>query len=148
MKQKLGTYVLDLLTGDELRGHLKDTLASNLLQMYRGISYPSFTGLGGAATVAIPGPASGYAWSLRSLSVQCSAATPVSAYLGENATVAPIATGATSVNGGNNELVIMWATKTVILADERPITVVAGTGNILTWRLAVQQVPGEMTGKL
>src|SRR5215471_1904723 len=107
MKQKIGGYVVDMVSGDELGQHLHDSFTQHLIELYRGISYPAFTGLGaGTGNVSIPGPASGYAWSIRTISLQASAATPVSVYAGENTNNSPVGVGATQANGTANECVI------------------------------------------
>lgn len=149
MRQKISTYVLDLLTPGEHRENMEHAFSTHLRELYRGIDYPSFAGIGnGTGTLQISGPESGYAWELRLLSVQLSAVSPISLYPGESITVAPIGTATSQVNGTNNEAVIPWASKAVIIKDPRVLTIYAGAATILNYRITAKVVPAEMIGKL
>lgn len=149
MRQRIGSYVLDLLTPDEHKSHLKDVFSAHLRELFRGVDYPMVAGNGsGTGVQSIEGPTSGYAWEFRSLALQLSAASPVSVYLGESTASPPIAVASSVANGAANEVVITWPSKAVVLKDSRSITVSAGAGNILNYRLIVKQVPAEMIGKL
>lgn len=149
MKQKLGGYLVDILTPGEHSAHLRDAFDRHLRDMFQGQDYPSYTTAGnGTGTVVFAGPATGYVWALKKLSVQTSAATPVSVYLGESVNVPPEDTGQTSANGTSNEAVFKWTGNTSVLRDQRGVTVYASGGNILVAKLTVKQVPAERIGQL
>lgn len=146
MRTKIGSYVVDLLTPSEHKDNLNKLFERYLIERYRGESYLQFTGVSSGSVVQIPGPNSGYVWSVKLLSIVCDqTSVGLNVYLGENTNTAPIYTGG---NGLSNAVVTLFTSNTFIHQDERPITVTSSTGNITAWRLHVKQVPGEMIGKL
>lgn len=149
MKQDLGMLgSVDMLTAGELRQELNSRFGSFIREWYRGEDFLAFYGTPNASLVTIPGPDSGYVWSLKLASVQLSAAGALSVYPGESSNVAPLGVAASIVNGTNNEAVITWTSNVVVLKDQRAITLFAGSQTILSYRLTVKQVPAEMQGKL
>lgn len=150
MKQQLsaGGY-LDLLTKDEITESMGHNFDAAIRDLLRGVDYLMFTGVGnGTGLFTIPySPEQGYCWSIKLLSVQLSASSNVSAYLGSTNTVAPIGNGNGFTNT-NNEAIMTWSANQVVLKDSRQITLFASLANITNYLLAVKQVPTEMQGKL
>ena len=149
MKQDLGPLGnVDMLTASELREELGHRFSTFIREWYRGEDYLSFFGTPNTTTVTIPGPDSGYVWSLKLAAAQLSAAGALSVYPGEVTTVAPLGIASSVVNGGNNEAFITWTSNVVVLKDQRSLTLFAGSQTILSYRVNVKQVPAEMQGKL
>ena len=150
MKQDLGPLgMIDMLTDKELRESLGHHFSAEIREWYRGVDYLGFAGQGnGTGTFSIPGPDSGYCWSIKLVSAQLSAAGTLSVYPGDSNTVPPFGSSATVANGANFEAFITFTSNVVVLKDQRNITLFSGAGNILAYRLLVKQVPNEMQGKL
>jgi hypothetical protein len=155
MKQMIGGYSLDLLTSDEVRGHLDNLHNLYMRDAYRGISYLSFTEITNAlepGQIVFPGPESGYAWSIKQVSVQIddTAPPPVSVYLGENLKTPPIATGTAMPGvGAPFEFTYHWTSNIVVLLDNRVIMIATPAGSVITSaRLYVKQCVAEMVAKL
>jgi len=73
VKQRLHTNLapIDLLTRIELEETLSTKMDSYIRDLYRGVSYHEENGNGdGAKTIAVQGPESGYAWSVKIVAAQ------------------------------------------------------------------------------
>lgn len=149
MKQDLGPLgSVDLLTHSELKETMGHSLSAQVREWYRGIDYLGFAGQGnGTGQISVPGPAQGYAWDVRLVAVQLSAAGTLSIYPGDTNGVAPVGVAASVANGTANEVVYQWSSESNVMKDGRNITLVSASV-ILTWRVLVKQVPTEMQGKL
>jgi len=151
MKQDLGPLgVIDLLTDSELRQSLGHHFSAQVREWYRGVDYLGFYGTGPATQILVPGPDSGYCWSLKQVSAQLSAGSgALSVYPGENTNVAPLGIGTIVTNGANFEAWLTWTSNVAVLKDQRSLTLWAGgTTLINNWRVLVKQVPQEQQGKL
>ena len=137
---------LDVLTRVELEESLHKGFEAAERARVRGIDYMEVNGNGnGATTVTIPGPDSGYSWSVKIISVVISAGATVSAYLGENTLSAPIGQAVLTAAGA---AIFTYTSNIVIVRDTRSVTLSTSAGGINAWKLLVKQVPGEMIGKL
>lgn len=150
MKQTLGPLgEIDFLTDKELRETVGHQLSHTIREWFRGLDYMGFAGPGnGTAQVTIPGPDSGYTWSLKLASVVLSTSGVMSVYPDDHVGVAPIGSVASLANGTANEAVFRWGSNQAIVKDQRNITFFASGSIIVAWRLLVEQAPTEMQGKL
>jgi hypothetical protein len=141
---------LDMLTKDELSDAMGHKFDVFLRDLYRGIDFMELTGNNPTALnpVSVALMESGYTWSLRMVSVQTTAACQVSVYPSENINVAPIATFATVANGTNFDGVYLWSSEAAVYKDQRSMTLLCSTGNVINFRFKGKQVPTEMQGKL
>jgi hypothetical protein len=149
-KQDFGPLgVIDLLTDKELRESMGHNIDHMIRDWLRGIDYMGFAGTGnGTGTLTIPGPNSGYAWSVKLASAQLSSQGVLSVYPADSPNVAPIGTVTSIANGTNNDAVIRWGSNQAVVKDQRNFTFYSSQGVILNYRLLVKQVPAEMQGKL
>lgn len=150
MKQTLGPLgEIDFLTDPELRQSLGHAISHEIREWYRGLDYMGFAGPGnGTSTVTIPGPDSGYTWSVKLASAVLSTSGVLSVYPDDHIGVAPIGVIASVANGSANEAVFRWGSNQAVIKDQRNITFFANASVILAWRLLVEQAPTEMQGKL
>jgi hypothetical protein len=136
---------IDMLTKSELDESMGHNFDAAIRSLLHGIDFLWFTGSSqGATTVLIPGPESGYVWSIKFAAAQLAAAGQFCVYLGENTASAPIGSIATDPL---NQAIATWTSNVVVLKDSRDITFFSSAG-ILDWKLMVKQVPAEMQGKL
>ena len=148
MKQSLGPIGdVDMLTSQELHDSLGHHFSAFVREAARGVDYLGFFASPNAGTVQVPGPDSGYVWSLKLVSAQLSAAGALSVYPGENNAVAPYGASLSTVNGANNEVVMTFTSNVVVIKDQRSLFLASGV-NILSYRILVKQVPAEMQAKL
>src|SRR5260370_34231387 len=83
---------IDILTRLELESTLNTRFDSFIRDWYRGEQYIEQNGsCNGVTQFTIPGPDSGYAWSVKLVSVVVSAAATINFYAGDNTNNAPIA---------------------------------------------------------
>jgi hypothetical protein len=145
---------IDVLTRIEMEEVMHKGLDAFVRDLYRGVDYLSFTGINtpAAQTLTIPGPDSGYAWSVKLLGLMISATNiEVAVFLGDNPNNAPVDNGGSApiaVNGAY-PIVFKWTSNLVVVRDNQVITAVCSAGaTIGAWRMFVKQVPNEMIGKL
>jgi hypothetical protein len=150
MKQDLGPLgSADFLTQQELHDSLGHHFSAQVREWYRGVDYLGFYGAGPATLVTVPGPDSGYVWSIKLASAQLSAAGALSVYPGDATNVAPFGTATAIAQGTQFEAMFTWTSNVVVLKDQRNLTLWAGgTTTINSWRVLVKQVPAEMQAKL
>jgi hypothetical protein len=149
-QQVMPNGFLEIPSKQELSEAVGHHFSDFIRDFYRGVDYIEIQGnaSGSSTFTTVSIGDSGYAWSVRLISVQCSAAAQISVYPGENTNVAPIATEATTLNGSNNEAVFWFSNESAVYKDQRVFTILASAGNILTYRIKAKQVPVEMQGKL
>lgn len=140
---------IDVLTREELEATLDKTYDGFVRDLYRGVGYRELNGDGdGAPIVIIPGPESGYAWSLKIASVTTIAADVFSVFLGENITVsAPVGNTPTVACVGGFAGIITYTSNIVVVKDGRSITLATVNG-IQEYKILAKQVPAEMVAKL
>jgi hypothetical protein len=158
---------LDILTKSELTEAMGHKFDEGIRDLLRGLDFMTFTGNGsgqqelasGAQVLTIPGPESGYTWSLKTLSVHFVMATGTTAPYAFTVSIGDSPdTGTVYATGGNDAFVddlvyvANWSSNQAVVKGGRNITI-AIQGNpstflINNWFLAVQQVPTEMQGKL
>lgn len=141
---------IDILTRVELEEVQHKGLENFFHQEYLGVSYREYNDNGGGVaqyTVDVS-PDSGYAWSLKMVSVVLSAAGNVAVFLGDNINSAPIGGGASVAMGGLNVFNTTFTSNVVVMSDQRAITLLAATGVMGAIKLLAKQVPAEMVGKL
>jgi hypothetical protein len=150
MKQDLGPLgQVDLLTDPELKQSLGHGISHAIREWYRGLDYMGFAGPGnGTNTLTIPGPDSGYTWSVKLASVSLSTSGVLSVYAADNPGGAPLGIVASIANGTANEAVFRWGSNQCVIKDQRNITLFSSGSVILAYRLLVEQAPTEMQGKL
>lgn len=138
---------LDVLTRIELEESLSKGFEQAERARVRGIDYMEVNTNGSnASTVALNGPESGYAWSLKLISAVLSAAATLSIYLGEAPqATAPIGVVTLSAAGA---AIVTYTSNIIIVRDARAITLVSSAGGIGAIKLIARQVPDEMIGKL
>lgn len=142
-----GLAPIDVLTRIELEESLSKGFEQAERARVRGIDYMEVNTNGNnAATLALNGPESGYAWSLKLISAVLSAAATLSVYLGE----APQATAPIGVVtlSGAGAAIVTYTSNIIIVRDARQITLVSSAGGIGAVKLIARQVPDEMIGKL
>jgi len=141
---------VDILTRLEMEEIQHKGLENFFHQEYLGVSYKEYNDNGAGATqfsLAVA-PDSGYAWSLKMVSVVLSAAGNVAVFLGDNINTAPIGGGASVTMGGLNVFNTTFTSNVVVMSDQRAITLLAATGTIGAVKVIAKQVPAEMVGKL
>ena len=136
---------IDILTADELKEAMGHSVDNTIRGLLRGVDYLTFQGNNNANTIALPGPESGYCWSLKMASVQLSGAGQFCVYLSENTGTPPIASIASDPA---NQAIATWSANQVVIKDSRVILFSCTAATINTWMLRVKQVPTEMQGKL
>lgn len=140
---------IDVLTRLEMEQIQRKSLDDFFHQEYLGVSYKEYNDNGGGlAQYGISGPDSGYAWSLKLVSVVLSAAGNLAVFLGDNTQTAPVAGGPSVVMGGLNVANITFTSNSVIVQDNRSLTLLAVTGTIGAIKIIAKQVPAEMVAKL
>jgi hypothetical protein len=151
MRQELRAGgVLDLLTKSELDESMGHHFDSVIRSWLRGEDYLSFVASGlGLQTINIPGPESGYTWSIKLLSINTNiAGQVVDVYAGSNTGLPPVGELTTSTS---DNAVFTWSSNQLVIKDSAGITVTigGGGGNVINgYHLRVKQVPTEMQGKL
>lgn len=150
MKQRIGSYDVELLTADEVSHSMAHAFDAYLRERYRGIDYLEFTANGGgAATYTFQGPETGYVWSLKMVSVVLSASGSVLVFPGSSTGVAPLAAGAAQSIAGQFWFVTTWGSDSAIIKQGRAVTIqTSSTGGLGNLRIMAEQVPAEMIGKL
>jgi hypothetical protein len=139
---------IDVLTRLEMEEVTHKELSNAVRMHYLGVDYKEVNGNGdGAAIVAIPGPESGYAWSLKIASITTLAADIFSLYLGENTIFPPIGNTPTIACVGGFCGVVTFTSNIAVVKDGRSITLATVNG-IQQYKILVKQVPAEMVGKL
>lgn len=140
---------IDVLTRLEMEEVTHKELSNAVRMHYLGVDYREINGNGdGAAIVSIPGPESGYAWSLKIAAITTLAADIFSVYLGENAIVtAPIGNTATVACVGGFCGIVTYTSNIAVVKDGRSITLATVNG-IQEYKILAKQVPAEMVGKL
>jgi hypothetical protein len=152
---------IDLLTRLELEQTLDTRFDAFTRDFYRGKSFIEINGNGnGVLTqITIPGPDSGYSWSLRMLSVNIAGTAQAFVVACAGDTITTSAAFASGLTGGfafpslnYNGVIFPFSSNQVIIKDQRSVTIaaaLAGSGAIITnYKLIAQQVPTEMEGKL
>lgn len=150
---------IDLLTRLELEQTLDSRFDAFTRDFYRGKFFTEENGNAqGTATVTIPGPDSGYAWSIKTISINVlgTAQALVVVWLGDNTLTAPIGVQTTAgfafSTANTNNAIFTFTSNVIIVKDQRPITVAAflagSAAQIGQWKVIAQQVPTEMEGKL
>ena len=142
---------IDVLTRLELEQVQHKHLEEFFHQEYLGVSYQEYNNNAlqqGVTQFLVPGPDSGYTWSLKLVSVTLSAAGTLAIFLGDNVNSAPIGGGASVIMGGLNVVNDTFTSNTVIVQDQRAITLLAAGGNIGAIKVIAKQVPSEMVAKL
>lgn len=141
---------IDILTRMDLEQAQRKNLDAYWYELYRGVSYQEYNTVVQPAglTAQLPGPDSGYTWSLKMLSAVLSAAGNLAVFLGDNTNTAPVGGGASVTMGGLNVVNVQFGSNCTIVQDQRVITLLAVTGNIQQVKLIYKQVPSEMVGKL
>jgi len=137
---------IDVLTRVELEESLHKSIEAAERSRVRGIDYMEQNGNGdGVATVQIPGPESGYAWSVKVISFVVSAPATVNVYISESTTTAPVGTAILAAAG---PAIFTFTSNIVVVRDGRVITLTTSAGGITAWKVLAKQVPNEMVGKL
>lgn len=140
---------VDILTRLEMEQIQRKSMDEFFHQQALGVSYIERNGAeSAAASVTIPGPDSGYAWSLKLVSVRLDAAGDAGIYLGDTTRTAAVGGGPTVLTDNKNLVVATFTSNVVVVKDGRNITIGAHTGNILQWKVIAKQVPAEMVAKL
>lgn len=144
---------IDVLTRSELSEELHKAEEGRIREFYRGVDYHEINGNGdGAAFVVVPGPESGYAWSVKIVSFTVGTASQqVYLYLGESNASSPIGTTTASATANGNSYyaaVFVYTSNVVVLKDGRSLYIEAPSGAIYNWKVIAKQVPSEMIGKL
>lgn len=139
---------IDVLTRLEMEQVLHKGLDTAVRMHYLGVDYKEVNGNGdGAPIVSIPGPESGYAWSLKIASVTTLAADIFTLYLGENTIFPPIGNTPTIACVGGFCGIITFTSNIAVVKDGRAITLVTANG-VQEYKIIAKQVPAEMVGKL
>jgi hypothetical protein len=152
MKQRLHAAMapIDVLTREELEASMTTQMNAMVRDIYRGVGYHETNGSGdGAATVIIPGPESGFAWSVKIVSALLTVSTDtLTVFLGDSTTTAPIASIVPVTGfGGLFYAIGTFTSNTVVLKDARSITLASNSG-ILQYKVIAKQAPAEMVAKL
>ena len=137
---------IDILTRLDLEQTLNTKFDAFIRDWYRGESYIEQNLNGqGLASITIPGPDSGYMWSVKLVSAVCTAAATVNFYNSDNINTAPVATVVLTAAG---PAIAQFSTNCVTIKDQRPFLVTVSAGAIGAVKLTAKQVPTEMEGKL
>jgi hypothetical protein len=150
--------VIDVPSRDEVRediGHgIRDHFLMQEATRARGIKYIRLSGPGpspAAQTFYVQsGPASGYIWALRMLSVQLSAADTVLAYVTSSApstSSTPQRLIANMSTSSANQVSLFATAQAMLYADES-VYLSPAAHNITAYYLAAWEVPAEMEWKL
>lgn len=141
---------VDLLTRLEMEEITHKGMSDFVQQLYRGVDWIEWNGdAGGATTFTIPfGPDSGYAWSLKLISVVLAGTGNVSVFLGENTNFAPIAGGAATEMANSTYVYLeTYGSNCAVFKDSKLITLTADA-DMSSIKILAKQVPAEMIGKL
>lgn len=154
MEQRLHSALapVDILTRLEMEQIQRKGMEAYFHQEALGVSYMEKNGNGdNATTVTIPGPDSGYSWSLKLVSAVMPAGTggtdEIGIYLGESASSAPVGGGSAVSRGQLATVITTFTSNVVVVQDGRSVTLL-GTSGIGAWKLIAKQVPSEMVAKL
>lgn len=134
---------IDVLTRQELDDTLHKHASDFIRTEFKGVSYLEINSYpDGLTTWTVPGPDSGYAWSLKLVSVTMASGI-VSVYLGDNTLTAPVAFNTVATTNP----IFPFTSNVVVMTDGRSLTL-SSTSAMTAVKIMAKQVPAEMVGKL
>jgi len=134
---------VDLLTKGELDQSLSEAQASWHARA-AGTDFITRTQIGvDESSLQLPGPESGWAWSVKMVSAALSAAAVLSVWWDAQMTL-PAAPPAASATSG----VISWGSDSLVLKPGRALYASTSTGTITSVLVAAWQIPAERLGLL
>lgn len=115
---------IDILTREELEQSQRKQLDAFWYEKYRGESFQEYntTVSPAAATATIPGPDSGYSWSVKLVAAVLSTAGSLAVLLGDNVNTAPVGGGSSIVAASLNLVAVQFGSNAVVVQDQRVLT--------------------------
>jgi hypothetical protein len=137
---------VDLLNADELDASL-ERWSGNWLARAQGVKYMRYTNPSPQLTqgaVLLGGPRQGYAWDLKLVSVNVSAAAAVTVWLGEGQQYA-IGSAQAAAAG---PVIFTWGSHAAVIPGGTQIALATSAGTLSNVLRTAVEVPQEMLGKL